>query len=360
MTARERLEAALQHREPDRTPIFEYVLLSPLADRFLGRPGAADPANWKRLVAEQSWDQAVRQQAVDRLELALLLGHDMLYVWPNPAPPSPARQDPPAHASNPEQPKDPVERVRLRNQQAAAAPLPADETLLVYVYLREEMRRRAVDLPILAPAYAHGVWTDVDLMETMLLAPDVAHRHFALATTRTLALLEKYIALGIDQIGVGGDFSGTRPLISPHAYHQFIVPEVRRLSRRIHAAGRYAVNASDGNLWPVLDDFLFGCEVDGYLEIDMHAGMDMASLKSTCGDRITLYGNLDCGNILSFGTPADVRTHTLECLEAGLDNGGHILCASNAITASVPLENYLAVVNAYRELFRLPRVHPGP
>jgi len=184
----------------------------------------------------------------------------------------------------------------------------------------------------------------------------VAHGHFALATRRSLAAAEKYIALGLDQIGVGGDFAGNRPLISPRAYREFIVPEVRTLSRRVHAAGLWAVNASDGNLWPVLDDFLLGCEVDGYLEIDLHAGMDLRRLKAAYGDRVALYGNLDCGNILSFGSPEDVRRHTLDCLEAGMGRGGHILCASNAITASVPLHNYLAVVGAYREMFGLPAI----
>jgi len=77
-------------------------------------------------------------------------------------------------------------------------------------------------------------------------------------------------------------------------------------------------------------------------------------LKDRYGDRITLFGNLDCGNILSFGTPEEVRAHTIGCLEAGMGNGGHILCASNAITASVPMENYLTMLNAYRSMFNLP------
>jgi hypothetical protein len=67
-------------------------------------------------------------------------------------------------------------------------------------------------------------------------------------------------------------------------------------------------------------------------------------------------GNLDCGNTLSFGSTEQVRRHVTECLQAGQGNGGHILCASNAITASVPLENYLAAVNAYRDFFGLPRI----
>lgn len=355
MNSRERVRAALQHREPDRTPVFEYVLLSPLADQLLGRPYAADPERWADVLRASGWEQAVRRRAIDQLELALLLGHDLLYVVPNPPPVGahPTASRPHVRAA------EPVERVRFRNEQAAAASLPSEDTLLVYVHIKEEMRRRGVDLPILAPAYVHGVWTDVDLMETMLLAPEVAHAHFALATRRALAQVEQYVALGIDQIGVGGDFSGTRPLISPDAYRTFIVPEVRHLSRRIHAANRYAVNASDGNLWPVLDDFLFGCEVDGYLEIDLHAGMDMGRLKRACRGRVTLYGNLDCGNTLSFGTPQEVAAHVTACLEAGLGGGGHILCASNAITASIPLDNYIAAVNAYRDMFRMPKFALG-
>ncbi len=355
MTSRERIEAALRHREPDRTPVFEYVLLPPLADRLLGRPYAGYPYAWDALLGERGWEGAVRQAAVDQIELAVGLGHDMLYTVPNPPPPRTAEAPP---ARQPTPPPGPEARVRLRNEQAEAAPPVDQDRLLIYACLKEEMRRRNVDLPILAPAYAHGVWTDVDLMQTMLLDPPTAHRHFELATRHALERIDLYVELGIDQIGVGGDFSGTRPLISPHAYHTFIMPQVRALSRRVHAAGCFAVNASDGNLWPVIDDFLFGCEVDGYLEIDLHAGMEMRRLKPICSGRVALYGNLDCGNTLTFGTPEEIRAHTLDCLEAGLGSGGHILCASNAITEGIFLANYLAVVNAYRDMFGLPRFQP--
>ena len=354
MTSRQRIEAALRHQIPDRTPVFEYVLLSPVADQLLGHPYAGDPDNWDTLAHEVGWEQAVRRNANDRIALASMLGHDMLYATPNPASASPV----PAPAPPP-LPDDPVERLRLRNEADAASPaIPADECLLVYVYMQQEMARLGIDLPILAPAYVHGVWTDVDLMQCMVLAPEVAHEHFALATRYALGSVEKYLALGLDQIGVGGDFAGNRLIISPRAYRTFIVPEVCKVTQAVHAAGRWAVNASDGNLWPVIEDFLFGCGVDGYLEIDMHAGMDLHQLKALYGSRVTLYGNLDCGNTLSTGTPDEIRLHTLACLEAGLGDGGHILCASNAITASVSLCNYLAVVQAYREFFGLPMMNP--
>ena len=101
MTSRERIEAALQHRSPDRTPVFEYVLLSPLADTFLGRPYAGDPANWDGIVEKRGWDRAVRQNAVDRLDLALRLGHDMIYAGPVAPPPDCSAPAPPAPTADP-------------------------------------------------------------------------------------------------------------------------------------------------------------------------------------------------------------------------------------------------------------------
>ena len=200
---------------------------------------------------------------------------------------------------------DPVQRLLERNRRVADTLLgaPPGDSYLVYDLVREEMKRHDIDLPILAPAYYHGIWTDADLMQVMVLEPEVAREHFRLATRRALAAIDDYVRLGIECIGIGGDFAGVRLLISPSAYREFIVPEVAACARRARAGGAWSVNASDGNLWPVLDDFLGGCEVDAYLEIDMSAGMDLARLKAAWGDRITFFGNMDCGRILSFSSP---------------------------------------------------------
>ena len=85
-------------------------------------------------------------------------------------------------------------------------------------------------------------------------------------------------------------------------------------------------------------------------------GQHLGRLKRLYGDRTTLLGNMDCGNLLSFGTPDEVARATVECIDAGWGEGGHILTASNAITASVPVANYLAMVNAYRGRFGMKRL----
>ncbi|MBN1836254.1 MAG: hypothetical protein JW820_10415 [Spirochaetales bacterium] len=367
MTSRERVEAAFLHHEPDRTPLFEYVLLPPLADEILGRPFAeymGDMESWLAQAEAFGFEAALRRYASDRLEIAQVLGHDMLYVSPNPVPGESYVYDPleelGLHFELQER-GDPVLRLQERNRRVAESMLGdlPEECYLVFRFLREEMARRGLDLPILAPAYFHGIWTDADLMQVMLLAPEVAREHFRMATQRALKVIEDYIRVGVDQVGIGGDFAGKRLLISPQSYEEFIVPEVRTCARRLREAGRFSINATDGDIWPVIDGFLLGCEVDGYLEIDMSAGMDLKRLKELYGERILLFGNMDCGKILSFAEQEEIRQLTHRILEEGWGSGGHIFTASNAITASVPLRNYQAMVNAYREHFDLPPLTLG-
>ena len=364
MTSRQRVEASFRHQQPDRTPIFEYVLLPPVAEQILGRPfveylGGMQP--WLAAAESAGFEQTLRRYAQDRVELASRLEHDLLFLSPNPVPGETYFYDPLDELGSHFELKekgDPVERLRERNlrvSESMMGELPRD-CYLVYELVREEMRSRDLDLPILAPAYFHGIWTDADLMQVMVLAPEVARQHFSLATQRAIKVIDDYIEIGIDMVGIGGDFAGKRLLISPDSYREFIVPEVRTCARRLREAGMYSANATDGDIWPVIDDFLFGCEVDAYLEIDMGAGMDLEKLKARYGDGILLFGNMDCGNVLSFASLEEIRELTFEILEAGWGRGGHIFTASNAITESVPLTNYMAMVNAYREHFDLPRL----
>ena len=106
----------------------------------------------------------------------------------------------------------------------------------------------------------------------------------------------------------------------------------------------------------MIEDFLIGTGVDGYLEIDQRAGMELSELKRRFGSRITFLGNMDCGEVLSFWAPERIAEETVRCLRDGDGvHGGHIFCASNAITTSVPVQNYLAMLHAYQDWFGLPR-----
>jgi uroporphyrinogen decarboxylase-like protein len=354
MTSSERVKKSFLHQTPDRTPVFEYYMISEIITKHvLKRPYSY--INWDACLREKGWEGAVQQLAVDRLDLAEFFGFDMMYVTCNQPAPCAVTIDNVSSQSN--ICDDPAENIAIRNRQKKKGDRSLnDERFLIYKLLKKEMSLRGIDLPILAPAYHHGVWTDVDLMQTMILSPDVAKEHFTIATENALAIIEKYSLLGVEIIGIGGDFAGNSPLISPDCYKEFIVPELKIISDKIHKLGHLAVNTSDGNLWNVIDAFLLDSGVDGYLEIDLHAGMELKKLKDAYGDKITFLGNMDCGNTLSFASAAEIEKDTFACIEDGLGNGGHIFTASNAITESVPFENYMAMINAYKKYWDLPLI----
>ena len=356
MTSRERIIAAFSHREPDRTPVFEYVLLSPVADTVLGRryeDFGGDIDAWFSYAEEiGGYEKAVRQYAIDRVEIAQKLEHDLVYCVPNPLDTALRKEA----VTNQPSPVDPVAKIKWNNNRSRELLDQSLHELIVYQFLREEMAKRGMDLPIYAPAFNHGIWTNTDLMETMLLDPETAHEHFSLCTEFAMRLIDIYTRLGIEIIGVGGDFAGNEPLISPEMYRDFIMPEIKKLTDVIRLRGIFSVNASDGKLWNVADYFLTGSGVDGYGEIDAGAGMDMGKLKKRYGNTITLLGNIDCGRLLSFGTEDEIKAAVRQCLESGMGNGGHIFTASNAIAGSVGIKNYMCMVNEYRYFFGLSEI----
>lgn len=352
MESRERIACALTHRQVDRTPKFDYVLLNPCAERVLGRSFISyedSPGDWEILVKEKGEHAALLNYVRERLEISEKLGHDLLYVT-----------QPPRLASAQEEEEDvpfyddPVDRLAARNEQERKdLEQPFDDARLeIYDLLYKEMDR---PFEIFAPAYTLGVWSDIDLMQTMVLEPDIAAEHFCIAAEQAIRQIKAYVEHGIRLIGIGGDFAGNRPIISPELYRELIVPQIRRVSQAAHSMDVWTVNASDGNLWSVIEDFLLGCEVDAYMEIDSRAGMDLGKLKSAYGDKICFMGNLDCGELMSFGTPKAIREEVFQCLEDG-GKTGHIFTPSNAITNTVPYENFQAMHDAYNEYFGLSRI----
>jgi uroporphyrinogen decarboxylase len=80
--------------------------------------------------------------------------------------------------------------------------------------------------------------------------------------------------------------------------------------------------------------------------------MDLGEVKSKYGDRVALKGNVDCAQLMTFGTPDEVVEATKEALRKGMPNGGFILSSSNSIHSSVKPANYAAMLKTLRECGR--------
>jgi uroporphyrinogen decarboxylase len=137
------------------------------------------------------------------------------------------------------------------------------------------------------------------------------------------------------------------PFFKAHQMERFVFPYLERWSAAVHGMGMASLMHSDGNLTPHLDR-LAGTSLDALQAIDPVAGMDLARSKEIVGDRLCLCGNVDCGALVA-GTPDDVYAATHGLLAAWGGRNGLVLGASNAVQREVPVENYRALVRAWKD-----------
>jgi len=179
--------------------------------------------------------------------------------------------------------------------------------------------------------------------------PVFLHRVARMVETYNLAQLDMLVAAGLDVLVVEDDIAGTaHPLIAPRHFREFVEPYNRNLVRRAHELGLKVVRHSDGNLWSLLDTMLES-GYDGLNPLEPQADMGLKKVKSYCGDRICLLGNIDCQGLLSDGTPQQVEDAVRTAIEDAGGGGGYILCDSNSLHPGVNPENCIAMFEATKK-----------
>ncbi len=136
------------------------------------------------------------------------------------------------------------------------------------------------------------------------------------------------------------------PFVSPEIYRRYLFPWMRKIGDVARQKGVPYIYHSDGDLRPVLDD-LADCGITALHPIEPKA-MDAAELKRKEGHRFCLCGNIEV-DTLARGTPEQVRQLTLQRLELLAPGGGYCPGSSNTVPDYVPLENYVAMLNAVFE-----------
>ncbi len=183
------------------------------------------------------------------------------------------------------------------------------------------------------------------LLVDYLCDPDLVHALARTATDFNLAVIERAAQIGVDAIIVPGDLAGeTTTIMSPQHYREYIKPYHQEMVDFAHQQGLKIVKHSDGNVWPILDDFV---EVgfDGVHPIQPQC-MDIAEVKQHLAGRACIIGNIDCRNLLVFGTPQQVAETVEETMAQAAPGGGYIISSSNSIHPGCRPENYIAMIEA--------------
>jgi len=179
--------------------------------------------------------------------------------------------------------------------------------------------------------------------------PEFLHLLAKIMLEYSLAQLDLLVEAGLDILVIEDDIATDKgPMISFEHFETFINQYNRQIVERAHQKGLKVVRHSDGNLWPLLD-LLLETGYDGINPLEPQAGMDIKKVKSYCGNRICLLGNIDCVDLLPRGTQEEVEQAVIQTIKDGATGGGLILCSSNSLHQGVNPENCIAMFQAARK-----------
>jgi len=169
-----------------------------------------------------------------------------------------------------------------------------------------------------------------------------------------LRYIKNAIEAGADVILIAGDWAYKNgPMFSQEHYNKFVLPPFKRTVQEIKKHGVYVMKHSDGNCWSFIDS-LIETGVDAFHPIDPLADMDIGEVKCKYGDRLCLMGNVNCASTLTFGTTDEVREETEEVIRKAGTGGGLICMSSNSIHSAVKPENYIEMLKTIREYGKYP------
>ncbi len=197
------------------------------------------------------------------------------------------------------------------------------------------------------------------LLYAFIADPDYAHGALRCATDFLLAVVTKAAELEIDFLMVDGDLCGNDwPLMSPEHWQEYIVPRKREIVARAHSLGLRIVKHSDGQVWSILDDII-EIGFDGFHPVQPQC-MDLEQVKWHTFGKIPIFGNVDCLDLLVFGTPDEVTAETKRVIQVASPGGGHILGSSNSLHPGCRPENVVAMFKAARRYGDYSRVAAAP
>lgn len=195
---------------------------------------------------------------------------------------------------------------------------------------------------------------DMAMFTSMIRNPPLVHRLSKAVLDYQLRYVKNCLEAGADFFFINGDYAVTNgPMVSPKMAGEFIIPYLKAVVDTVHQGGTLCAKHSDGLLWPLFDQIV-ATGVDAIHPIDPEAGMDMGEAKARYGHKVCLMGNVDCGPLLTWGTPEEVRQSVKECLRKGGKEGGLICMSSNSIHSGVKPENYVAMVGTIHEYGQYP------
>jgi len=154
----------------------------------------------------------------------------------------------------------------------------------------------------------------------------------------------------LDAIIFGDDWGDQRGvIIGPDRWRALFKHRYAKIYEAVHARGKFVFSHCCGSIAEIFPD-LIEIKLDLLESVQPEAvGMNPYELKRMWGDRIALWGCLGSQSTIPFGTPDSIRDEVRSLRQHLGKGGGFILAPAKALQPGTPIQNAVAVVEAFAE-----------
>ena len=377
MTGRERFEAVINHKKPDKVPFYVPTFACSVASAILGRPalGGADSLHFKeekaRFLGDAALEEFEGQYFEDTAAIARKLRIDITReTWRMRGKPDKMLDDNTLlfgdehgeHIIKKFYPETQSYGVveDTRKQQTA-------EDIIELVKKRVNMPppKADKDEAIAGMAGAKSIYDllkDLDLgvlsrgwmppmtlfdpawLLAMALAPELMAEYALWGLDAAIGNMETLADMGYKWFCGGADLaSNTGPMFSPALFETILTKPLKIYADACKNKGVVYSYATDGNIEIMFEAMFVKTGVMAFGEVDRDAGMTLALVRERLPGVIVL-GNMS-STLLATGTPEEVYQSQVRQLEES-EGYDFIAGPSNAVVHGTPVANIYAMIEA--------------
>lgn len=354
MTSRERVLAALEHKQTDRPPIYPVMTFVPFA-KLLGKTVSDVLTNYELTyeILYRAWEEF----GFDGFEIPTFGStgkiktveeNGILYTLD-----SDGNKDSyfPDRNSFPV----PVRKAKVwEYDELLAMPLRScDELLASGVFdLPGELIGRIAGRAFLSGHCAGQTFNSLvdfrgaeNAFSDCFDSPELVHQAHSLFTRQTIEKAKAFAKIGADAIYIGDAWSSAS-VISPGMFEEFCLPYYRLAAEEIHRLGLKVYLHICGNSSPILE-LMADTGVDAIEPLDPLGGVSLADARNRVGRRVALKGGINTLTLLN-GTPDEVEAETRACMEICKDLPGYLFGTGDDIPRDAPVENIRRMCDTVR------------
>jgi uroporphyrinogen decarboxylase len=162
---------------------------------------------------------------------------------------------------------------------------------------------------------------------------------------------KKLIKMNVDILWCGDDFGTQHGMImDTDTWRRIFKPRIKYMFeefRKVRSDIKIAWH-SCGSILPIIPDFIeVGLDILNPIQ-PLAEGMDPAFLKNTYGKDLIFFGGIDIQQLLPYGTPQMIRDEVRRRIEILGKDGGYIVAPAHNIQPDTPIENVLAFFEAVK------------